>query len=66
MFLAAEAEPYIKVGGLGDVGGALPLAIHKLNNVDSNTSLDIRIVLPLHPMISVEQVVIMGITLTWG
>jgi starch synthase len=55
MFLAAEAEPFIKVGGLGDVGGALPLAIHKLNKVDSKTSLDIRIVLPLHPMISVEQ-----------
>lgn len=49
LFLAAEAEPFIKVGGLGDVAGALPIAINRLSNqLDSSPKVDIRMVLPFH------------------
>jgi starch synthase len=49
LFLAAEAEPFVKVGGLGDVAGALPDAIQKLSNTLSRSKqIDIRLVLPYH------------------
>lgn len=49
LFLTAEADPFVKIGGLGDVAGALPYAIHDLSeNGTGSTSLDIRMVLPYH------------------
>jgi starch synthase len=49
LFLSAEAEPFVKVGGLGDVAGALPDAIHRLSNSFSESEkIDIRVVLPFH------------------
>lgn len=49
LFLAAEAEPFIKVGGLGDVAGALPGAIrHASRSVPDCPEVDIRLVLPYH------------------
>ena len=42
LFLSAEAAPLIKVGGLADVAGALPLEMRRRGH-------DMRIVLPLHP-----------------
>jgi starch synthase len=55
LFLAAEADPFIKVGGLGDVAGALPRALHDLPpEVTGGTTLDIRLVLPLHSAIKTE------------
>jgi starch synthase len=44
LFLVAEAAPFIKVGGLGDVGGSLPPALHQASDED----LDIRLVIPHH------------------
>ncbi len=49
LFIAAEAEPFIKVGGLGDVAGALPEAIHNVSkNQSQSHKVDIRVVLPFH------------------
>lgn len=49
LFLAAEAEPFIKIGGLGDVAGALPDAIHHISEKKNESEqVDIRLVLPYH------------------
>src|ERR1044071_7750694 len=49
LFLAAEAEPFVKVGGLGDVAGTLPRALRALSNED--LKVDVRLVLPHHSVI---------------
>jgi starch synthase len=52
LFLAAEAEPFIKVGGLGDVAGSLPRAIRALSaDPASDMTSDVRLVLPFHQVI---------------
>jgi len=53
LFLASEADPLIKVGGLGDVAGSLPPAIRKvgLSKNQPPVDIDIRLVLPFHPAI---------------
>jgi starch synthase len=53
LFLAAEAEPFVKVGGLGDVAGSLPHALRALSNDD--IKLDVRLVLPYHPAVKAEN-----------
>jgi starch synthase len=52
LFLAAEAEPFIKVGGLGDVAGSLPRALRALSN--DEVTLDVRLVLPYHPAVKAD------------
>lgn len=44
LYAAGEAAPFIKVGGLGDVAGALPKAITALGH-------DIRVVIPMYSAI---------------
>ncbi|MFH1255185.1 MAG: glycogen/starch synthase [bacterium] len=48
LFLSAEVTPLAKVGGLGDVAGALPQALNKLG-------VDIRICLPFYGMIDQKK-----------
>ena len=44
LYAAGEAAPFIKVGGLGDVAGALPQALRALGH-------DIRVVIPMYSAI---------------
>lgn len=50
LFLASEADPFVKVGGLGDVAGSLPYALRGLRS----ENLDVRLVLPFHSTIRAE------------
>jgi starch synthase len=59
LFLAAEAEPFVKVGGLGDVAGTLPRALRALSN--DEIKLDVRLVLPYHPVIRSDTLRAAGI-----
>jgi starch synthase len=59
LFLAAEAEPFVKVGGLGDVAGTLPRALRALSNEE--IKLDVRLVLPYHPVIRSDSLRAVGI-----
>ncbi len=49
LFLAAEADPFIKIGGLGDVAGSLPPALRALSSSELNV--DVRVVLPFYQAI---------------
>ena len=47
LFLAAEAFPFIKVGGLGDYAGSLPLSVvHSAEEI--NLHVDFKIILPAY------------------
>jgi starch synthase len=49
LYLAAEAAPLIKVGGLGDVAGSLPHALRDIpGELLEGRSLDVRLVIPYH------------------
>jgi starch synthase len=49
LFLASEADPLVKVGGLGDVAGSLPPALRRLTAEETGGyTLDVRTVIPFH------------------
>ena len=57
LFIASEASPFIKVGGLADVAGSLP---HALREISFSTTpmpmeLDVRLVIPYHPNMRSDQ-----------
>ena len=45
LYVASEALPYVSTGGLADVVGSLPKAVHK----ELGRGSDIRVVIPLIP-----------------
>ncbi|MCL2546413.1 MAG: glycogen synthase GlgA [Oscillospiraceae bacterium] len=47
LYVTSEATPFVKTGGLGDVGGALPKALAK-------QGIDVRVVMPLYASMSPE------------
>ena len=51
LFIAAEADPLIKVGGLGDVAGSLPLALK-----NTAPEMDIRLAIPYYAAIHNENI----------
>ncbi len=59
LFLAAEAEPFVKVGGLGDVAGSLPRILRALSN--DEFKFDVRLVLPQHAVIKAQALKPAGI-----
>ena len=49
LFLASEADPLVKVGGLGDVAGSLPPALQRLTpEKTGGYAMDVRTVIPFH------------------
>ncbi len=49
LFLASEADPLVKVGGLGDVAGSLPPALMRLTvEKTGGYAIDVRTVIPFH------------------
>jgi starch synthase len=49
LFIASEADPLVKVGGLGDVAGSLPRALLSLpTRLTNGEKLDVRLVIPYH------------------
>ncbi len=63
LFVAAEAEPLIKVGGLGDVAGSLPPAIRSIPPSElGGRKIDIRLIIPFHPVIPRENLEIERVT----
>jgi starch synthase len=48
LFVASECTPFIKTGGLADVIGSLPQALHQ------EAKMDVRVILPLYDEISKE------------
>ncbi len=56
LFVAAEADPLIKVGGLGDVTGSLPRALRALKSEQTEGyRLDVRLAIPFHSAITTRQ-----------
>jgi starch synthase len=52
LFISAEADPFVRVGGLGDVSGSLPQALRSLSPVEAGgAGIDIRLVIPFHGII---------------
>ncbi len=54
LLMASEADPLIKVGGLGDVAGSLPRALNAAGKIPGmpGSEVEVRLVIPHHPAIN--------------
>lgn len=50
LFLASEADPIVKIGGLGDVAGSLPLALRQVSD-----TIDVRLAIPFYGQINQRE-----------
>lgn len=56
LYIAAEADPLVRVGGLGDVAGALPHALRRVEQVNGKKiKIDIRLAIPYYGCISTTE-----------
>ncbi len=55
LFIASEAAPLVKAGGLGDVAGALPAALNRLGAVVGGASAEVRLVIPFYNSIKTSN-----------
>jgi starch synthase len=56
LFLASEAYPFVKVGGLADVAGSLPKVLNDFMDMyDSGDRFDIRVCIPFYKCINAAQ-----------
>lgn len=63
LFAAAEADPFVKVGGLGDVAGSLPNTIARLSNTGKLVpSVDIRLAIPYYPQLKAQAIPVQLVT----
>ncbi len=63
LFIAAEADPFVKVGGLGDVAGSLPRAIASLTKANGlEHNIDIRLVIPYYQQIKDQSIPVKRVT----
>lgn len=56
LFIASEADPLVKAGGLGDVAGALPAAIQELKTTSNGLAIDIRLAIPYYNHIKAKDI----------
>jgi len=54
LFISAEADPFVKIGGLGDYAGSLPLAIKKAGETSHGDHIDIKVAIPYHRPINLS------------
>ncbi len=50
LYISAEADPLVKIGGLGDVAGTLPIAINRMASI-LDKKFEIRVAIPYHQTI---------------
>jgi starch synthase len=50
LFISAEADPLVKIGGLGDVAGTLPIAINRMAS-HMDHKIEVRVAVPYHQII---------------
>ncbi len=56
-FVVSEADPLIKIGGLGDVGGTLPAALKALSLDETDgRGIDVRVVIPYHDELKAKNI----------